>query len=412
MTAVEAAPYRERTRSILFVQAAEAAAYPPIIHAASLMADAGWRVCVLSAPISGTGLEFPRHPGIDIRLTATRPSHVMTRAAYAAYVAATARLAIRLRPDIVYASDPLGAGPGLLAAQLTGARLVYHEHDAPNPGTLHPWLARLRRVVARRAAAVIFPNEARAAIARDELGFSNDRLHVVWNMPRSCELPMREEGPDEPLRLYYHGNISPVLLPETVVEAVRQFDGRVRLLIAGYEAPAAAGYIRQLLRPGRPGPDSLLRYLGPIPRSDLLGVAARAHIGLAVVPNDSDDVNIRHLTGASNKAFDYMAAGLALLVSDMPDWRAMFVSPGYALPCKPADLASVKAALGWFIDHSKARKDMGARGRARIAADWNYDTVFRRAIGSVIDASEIGDRGTASRLRTPRRRPVVSDSAT
>ena len=109
-----------------------------------------------------------------------------------------------------------------------------------------------------------------------------------------------------------------------------------------------------------PGPDSPVRYLGPIPRSDLLGVAARAHVGLAVVPGDSDDLNIRYLTGASNKAFDYMAAGLALLVSDLPDWRAMFVVPGYALACDPADLASIKAALGWLIDHPEARAETWA----------------------------------------------------
>ena len=368
------------------MQAAEAAAYPPIIHAASLMAEARARVCVLSAPVAGTGLEFPRRPGIDVRLTAPRPSHVMTKAAYAAYAAATARLAIRLRPDVVYASDPLGAGPGLLAARLTGARLVYHEHDTPNPGTLHPWLGRLRGIAARRAAAVIFPNETRAGIARGELGFSDDRLHVVWNMPRRCELPMREKGPDEPLLLYYHGNISPVLLPEAVVEAVRQLGGRVRLLIAGYEAPGAAGYLGRLLRDCGPGPDAPVRYLGRIPRTELLGVAAGAHVGLAVVPGDSDDLNIRHLIGASNKAFDYMAAGLALLVSDLPDWGAMFVAPGYALPCKAADFASVKAVLGWFIDHPEARRDMGARGRAKIAADWNYDTAFRRVVELVTGA--------------------------
>jgi glycosyltransferase involved in cell wall biosynthesis len=383
------APNPARPRNVLFVQAADAASYPPIIHAASLMAEAGWRVCVLSAPIAGTGLEFPRHPGIDIRLTATRPSHVMTRAAYATYGAAAARLALRLRPDIVYASDPLGAGPGLLAACLTGARLVYHEHDTPKPGALRPWLARLRRMAARRAAAVIFPNETRAGIARDELGFSDDRLHVVWNMPRRCELPIWQSGPDEPLLLYYHGNISPVLLPEAVVEAVRQFGGRVRLSIAGYEAPGAPGYIKRVLRHCQPGPDAPVRYLGQIPRTELLAIAARAHVGLAVVPSDSDDLNIRHLTGASNKAFDYMAASLALLVSDLPDWRAMFVAPGYARPCKPADLVSVKEALGWFIDHPEARRDMGARGRARIATDWNYDTAFRRMIGSVIKSPEI-----------------------
>ena len=73
----------------------------------------------------------------------------------------------------------------------------------------------------------------------------------------------------------------------------------------------------------------------------------------------TDDLNIRHLTGASNKAFDYMAAGLALLVSDLPDWHAMFVAPGYALACDPADPASLKAALGWLLDHPEARRRHG-----------------------------------------------------
>jgi len=57
-------------RLVLFVQAAEAAAYPPIIHAADLMAEAGWRVCVLSAPIAGMNLEFPPGLGIELRRTA------------------------------------------------------------------------------------------------------------------------------------------------------------------------------------------------------------------------------------------------------------------------------------------------------------------------------------------------------
>ena len=124
MTAVAAAPNCARTRRVLFVQAGDAAGYPPIIHAATLMAEAGWLVSVLSAPIAGSGLAFPRHPGIALRPTAPRPSHVMTRAAYAFYVAAAARVAAGWRPDLVYASDPLGCGPGLLAAQLAGAGVV------------------------------------------------------------------------------------------------------------------------------------------------------------------------------------------------------------------------------------------------------------------------------------------------
>ena len=95
------------------------------------------------------------------------------------------------------------------------------------------------------------------------------------------------------------------------------------------------------------------------------------------------------MAGASNKAFDYMAAGLALLVSDLPDWHRMFVAPGYARSCDPSDSASVKAALGWFIDHPEARREMGARGRARIAAEWNYDTAFRPVLSVLTGGPEM-----------------------
>ena len=48
------------------------------------------------------------------------------------------------------------------------------------------------------------------------------------------------------------------------------------------------------------------------------------------MPLTSDDVNLRTMAGASNKPFDYLARGLALLVSDLAEWKALFVDPGTA----------------------------------------------------------------------------------
>jgi glycosyltransferase involved in cell wall biosynthesis len=103
-----------------------------------------------------------------------------------------------------------------------------------------------------------------------------------------------------------------------------------------------------------------------------------------MVPCRSSDRNMEHMTGASNKPFDYMAAGLALLVSDRPDWRAMFVAPGYGRACDPADPDSILKALTWFLDHPTERAAMGALGRAKIAADWNYDTAFAPVLGLLL----------------------------
>jgi spore maturation protein CgeB len=78
-----------------------------------------------------------------------------------------------------------------------------------------------------------------------------------------------------------------------------------------------------------------------------------------------------------------MAAGLALLVSDLPDWKTMFVDPGFGLACVPSDADSVLAALGWFIDHPEERRAMADRGRSKVKAEWNYDTQFRAVLESL-----------------------------
>jgi glycosyltransferase involved in cell wall biosynthesis len=368
---------RGGNRRVLFIQATDPGYYPPLIHASMLMAEAGWEVTFLSAPIADQRLALASHPNVKVQAIRTRPSHVMRRIDYALYTASSVGLALRLRPDVVYASDPLGAGPGLLAANLAGATLVYHEHDSPRPGALNPIVARLRAATARSARLVVFPNETRAQLAQSELGFPNNRLQIVWNVPRRKEIVSSATTTTEPLIIYYHGSITPDRLPKTVAFAVNRMAGRVRLRIAGYEAPSAHGYLRNLVDCGTTAAaDALIEYIGLLPREDLLAEAARAHVGLALMPCHSNDLNMRQMTGASNKPFDYMAAGLALLVSELSDWKTMFVDQGFGLACDPTDVDSLSMALGWFIDHPEGSRAMAARARKKIEAEWNYDRVF------------------------------------
>lgn len=379
---------RGRNRRVLFVQATNPGGYPPLIHASTLMANAGWEVTFLSAPIADNRLDMPSHPRVTVREVRVRPSHVMSNVNYSIYATTAAGLALGLRPDVVYASDPLGAGPGLLAARLAGARLVYHEHDSPQPGMLHPLVARLRAAAIRRARLIVFPNDERARIAQSELRFAEDRLHIVWNVPRRAEIAASATPAESPLIVYYHGSITPERLPDTIAFAIRRMAGRVRLRIAGYEAPGARGYVRQLVgSDAGAAADTLVEYIGMVPsRADLLAQAARAHVGLSLMPFKLCDLNMSHMAGASNKPFDYMAAGLALLVSDLPDWTRTFVEPGFARAADPTKTDSLAAALEWFVNHPGQRQAMAARARAKIEADWNYDTVFAPILDVLSDA--------------------------
>jgi glycosyltransferase involved in cell wall biosynthesis len=302
----------------------------------------------------------------------------MPKGAFVRYCFEAAELARELEPDVVYASDPLAAGPGLLAARVAGAKLVFHEHDSPAPNGAVGFVGHMRARCLRKADVVVFPNERRARIAQEDVGFGDDRLAVVWNLPRRSEVPSSVTVGGGGVVAYFHGSITPERLPMTVVDAIKRFGGRVELALAGYEAPGAKGYVQALVRAGMIGDErSFVAYRGLLPsRSKLLELAARAHIGLALMPPVSDDVNMVHMVGASNKIFDYMAAGLVPIVSDLPDWRETFVVPGYALACDPRDADSLFGALRMIVEDSGRRHAIAERNRAKILADWNYDEAF------------------------------------
>jgi hypothetical protein len=81
-----------------------------------------------------------------------------------------------------------------------------------------------------------------------------------------------------------------------------------------------------------------------------------------------------------------MAAGLALLVSDRSDWTRMFVEPGFARAANPTSADSVFAALEWFVNHSRERQEMAARGQAMIKSAWNYETMFAPIVEAMSNA--------------------------
>jgi glycosyltransferase involved in cell wall biosynthesis len=108
----------------------------------------------------------------------------------------------------------------------------------------------------------------------------------------------------------------------------------------------------------------------------MMQICRQCDVGLSFMPNSTADINMEAMTGASNKPFDYLACGLALLVSDLPNWREMFVTAGYAQCCNPDDAESIASAIIWFLDHPNQRRQMGRAGRQQVATYWNYETQF------------------------------------
>ena len=376
---------------VLHVQYTDPAVYPPLVRGAQLLAESGAQVVMLGVQVAGLdALRGPDASGVSVRLMACAGQGWRLKAHYARYAAWVAREGATWRPDWIYASDLLSAPITLMLAAMTGASVVYHEHDAPSLGhdswTIRRCLAARRRLV-RQAAIVVAPNADRAERLSREVGGGRP-VYTVWNCPRK---PSRAPfgrvpdpsvmgdaaGEDVALRVIYRGSINAERFPPTILEALGRSAAPIGLDIVGYETVGSRGYVAELMRRAKDlGLARRVRWWGTLTEAAVDPLCARSDVGLALMPMRSADENMRHMIGASNKVFEYFGYGVTPLVSDLPDWRDMLVKPGYALACDPDDVESLRRALEWAIDHPQERRAMAERGMARLHDDWNYEAQF------------------------------------
>lgn len=371
------------SKRILYSQYTNPAAYPPLLHSSRILADAGWRVRFVGTGAVGANcLEMPEHENIRIRRMRFAAAGWKQKIHYVLFHFWVVCVALLWRPYWIYASDPFSCLSAFCLIRL-GFHVLYHEHDSPaviaQSRALKLVLSH-RRMVARNADLCVVPNHQRAELLRSSTATSRPILEV-WNCPSRNESKVNPENIKlhDQFILFYHGSIVPSRLPLSIITALARLNEKIRLHIAGYETVDHPNHLRDLQSAAaHRGISHRINVLGAIPhRAELLAQCRQSHVGLALMPMSSDEPSEATMAGASNKPFDYMACGLALLVSDLPEWRTLFVSNGFGRACKSDSPENIASEIQWLFEHPQETTSMGKKGRQRILEDWNYETQFQ-----------------------------------
>ena len=375
-------------RRILYVQFTDPAAYPPIEHSSILLANRGWEVLILGVGATRSPIiQQSGHGRLHVRSVRLVAPGWGQKLQYIFFYFWTLYWVWRWKPQWIYASDPLVCPLVYWIRKLISVNIVYHEHDSPDLNIAQTWFMKqvfnYRKKIANYSELCVLPQQARLLKFIETTGRARPTF-CVWNCPRLEEIQDINASEAHGLIIYYHGNISSALLPENLIVAASRFKGSIRVQAAGYEAPGSPGHLQRLTTLAtNHGMINGLEYLGAMPRSELFFCASKADIGICLMPKYSDNFNLSHMAGASNKVFDYMACGLPVLVSDLPEWVSTFVKPGYGRACNPHDPNSIEAQLRWFLDHPEERREMGRRGQEKIRKAWNYESVFSGVLGEL-----------------------------
>jgi glycosyltransferase involved in cell wall biosynthesis len=157
----------------------------------------------------------------------------------------------------------------------------------------------------------------------------------------------------EPVILY-QGGFAPHRGLETLVRSARELE-RGTIVLMGW------GGLEEELRAliAREGLGDRVRIVGPVPRGEVVSEAARATVG--VIPYEPVGLNNTYTT--PNKLFDYMAAGLPIAASRLPELTRFVEQGGIGLTFTPGDAGSLAGTLNQMLAAPDRYRQMRERAR-------------------------------------------------
>ncbi|GLW35030.1 glycosyltransferase [Actinoplanes regularis] len=357
-----------------------------IRHMAAELFDryGGGLLCVLG----GGGLPaYQREGGVEIvRFGAVVPNLLDRAEAFSAWVAdrlAPHRDTLRL----CHVRDPWGALPALSA----GGRLVYEANGLPSIELPYAWplaapstLAKIRDLEGeclRRAAAVVVPSQVIEAAVTSR-GAAPERVHLV---PNGAD-PVRPGLPRPPAApgryLIYVGALQPWQGVDVLLRAFARLADLtdLSLVVCSSVSPSRARPLRRLAE--RLGVQDRVTWQHTLPHDEV--AAWLTHAELSVAPLTASPRNLDQ--GCSPiKVWESMAAGTAVVASDLPVIREVLGEHGRLVPPdRPAELAR---AIRVLLEYPEAARDLGRRARQHVEEGFTWKHA-RARLAAVYDRVE------------------------
>jgi glycosyltransferase involved in cell wall biosynthesis len=201
---------------------------------------------------------------------------------------------------------------------------------------------------------------------------------VVRNVPNFVKHCFRPTG--ENIRVLYHGLVTAGRGLEACIQSVALWRSEISLTIRGPGSETYLTALRTLAREAKVS--ERVVFAPPLPMTDLVREAVTFDIGLFALPGYS----LQNSYVLPNKFFEYIMAGLALCVSDLPEMTPLLLNYKLGHSISAVTPQAIAAAINAFDRNSI---DLCKRNSIKASVDLNWEAearVFLRACNSAIAA--------------------------
>jgi glycosyltransferase involved in cell wall biosynthesis len=293
-----------------------------------------------------------------------------------------------VRPVLIHCNDYNTMWVGVAARLMGGITVVYDSHELwpDRNGRREPrwWLIACEFLFVHLAHRTITASPGYAEVMARRYRIS--RPSVIRNIPDASMLLAGSENGDsrsaapegEPVALYV-GALTTGRGLELSIMALNHLDG-VRLRLVG---PARPAYLDELVRLARAeGVTDRVEFAGAVTPAELIQTIREADVGLALI----QPVCLSYRMSLPNKVFEYVAAGLPVLGSDLPAISELVNEHRIGLLAEPGEVEDVAAKLGEMLEPERNGAFRDAAREAAGVLNWEREAerlaaVYREAAG-------------------------------
>lgn len=222
-------------------------------------------------------------------------------------------------PDIIHANDLDGFIPAMLARKKTGAKVIYDSHEVyvendfmKRKPAYRKALKYIEGKLVRRCELMISVSHAAARYFEKE--YHIPRPMVITNCVSRVAQPSAAEK-HRGFEVLNHGKFYPRRGFELMIPACELLKAYPEIRMAARGFGMLEAQMKQsasLLE----NPEQFVLY-PPVTVQELIPMAAKAHVGVAITEPQCLNFEL----SVSNRLFEYAAAGLPVIMSDIPEHR-------------------------------------------------------------------------------------------
>ena len=284
---------------------------------------------------------------------------------------------VNYQPDIIHANDLNALIPAYLASRKLHCKLVYDSHEinvenytTEGRSSIANVMKAVEQYLVKRVDLMVCVSHAAADYFASTYGISKPM--VVTNCSLRKETLTEKSQKHPGFEVINHGQFYPGRGYEEMVEAAELVKGfpNIHICVRGF------GKLEESMRKQvkEKQLDQFIFY-PPVNVEQLIPEAARSHVGIAI----TKPVCLNFKLSVSNKLFEYAAAGLPVIMSNIPEHRYLNEKYHFGLILPDNTPQSLADAVLQLYQERELYQQLAANSK-RMSQEVNWENEFARLI--------------------------------